>query len=88
MMTKVRGGKTKFGLADASAKAKNLVKMEGSSAASATGTTHSFSEEEKLSFCDWMNYTLKDDADLAKVLPIESEGMALFEAVHDGILLW
>ena len=51
------------------------------------GTTHSFSEEEKLAFCDWINYQLEDDADL-KNLPISEEGNALFEALYDGIILW
>ena len=53
-----------------------------------TGTTHSFSEEEKLAFCDWINYQLEEDADLKNHLPISEEGNALFEALYDGIILW
>ena len=52
------------------------------------GTTHSFSEEEKLAFCDWINYQLEDDPDLQTQLPIPEEGYALFEALYDGIVLW
>ena len=53
-----------------------------------SGTTHSFSEEEKLAFCDWINYQLEEDPDLQKHLPIPEDGNALFEAVHDGLILW
>lgn len=53
-----------------------------------SGTTHSFSEEEKLAFCDWINYQLEEDPDLQKHLPIAEDGNALFEAVHDGLILW
>ena len=52
------------------------------------GTTHSFAEEEKLAFVDWINFQLENDADLAKVLPISEEGSGLFEAVKDGLVLW
>ena len=86
----VRNSKTTFGLAEASSKARDVIKIEGSSSSSAIGTTHSFSEEEKLSFCDWINYTLKDDQDLQthNLVPIAAEGMQLFEAVHNGIVMW
>ena len=53
-----------------------------------TGTTHSFSEEEKLAFCDWINYQLEDDGDLKDHLPILEEGNALFEALYNGVILW
>lgn len=52
------------------------------------GTTHSFAEEEKLAFVDWINFQLENDADLAKVLPISEEGSGLFDAVKDGLVLW
>lgn len=55
---------------------------------SLSGTTHSFSEEEKLAFVDWINYQLEEDADLKNHLPVAEEGSALFEAVHDGLILW
>ena len=53
-----------------------------------SGTTHSFSEEEKLAFVDWINYQLEEDADLKNHLPVPEEGDALFSAVHDGLILW
>ena len=62
--------------------------MNTPSPVSLAGTTHSFSEEEKLAFCDWINYQLEEDADLQKHLPISEEGNGLFEAVHDGLILW
>lgn len=55
---------------------------------SSTGTTHSFSEEEKLAFCDWINYQLEEDADLKTHLPIAEDGDALFKALFDGLILW
>lgn len=53
-----------------------------------SGTTHSFSEEEKIAFVDWINYQLEDDPDVKKTLPVSEEGNGLFTAVHDGIVLW
>ena len=52
------------------------------------GTTHSFSEEEKLAFVDWINYQLENDTDLAGVIPIKEEGEALFQAVYTGLVMW
>ncbi|XP_065192722.1 plastin-2-like [Sycon ciliatum] len=85
MMEQVRSKKTKFGLAEASEKTKKLVKVEGMSAASSAGTTHSFDEDETVSFSDWINYVLKDDADVQSKLPIGPGD--LFDAGSDGILL-
>ena len=53
-----------------------------------SGTQHSFSEEEKLAFVDWINYQLEEDPDIQTLLPIPEDGNALFEAVHDGLILW
>jgi len=50
-------------------------------------TTHSFSDEEKVAFADYINNALKKDADLKSVLPIKVDDMSLFSACHDGILL-
>lgn len=61
--------------------------MGGTSAASADGTAHSYSDEEKLAFVDWINYALKDDPDLKNVLPIAEKGDALFKACSNGIVL-
>jgi len=56
--------------------------------ASATGAQHSFSDEEKASFVDYINDCLRDDPDLKHLkLPINPENMDLFNAVKDGILI-
>lgn len=88
MFKKVQEGKVKFGLADQAEKAKKLVVVGGLSEGSAEGTTHSFSEEEKLAFVDWINYQLENDADLKLTLPIPEDGDGLFKSVYDGLVLW
>jgi len=51
-------------------------------------TTHSFSDEEKVAFADYINNALKKDADIGKThLPINTEDMSLFSAVKDGLVL-
>jgi len=56
--------------------------------ASKTGAQHSFSDEEKASFGDYINDCLKNDADLKHIgLPLNPDGMDLFRAVKDGILI-
>jgi len=87
MYSKVKKGKVTFKLADTAEKAKKLVTVGGLSEASAEGTTHTFSEEEKIAFVDWINYQLEDDPDVKKALPISEDGDGLFTAVHDGIIL-
>lgn len=66
----------------------NLQHLGGTSEASNEGTTHSVRFEEQLAFSDWINSNLKQDPDLKHILPIDSEGKKLYEAVKDGILLW
>ena len=88
MYEKVKSEKKGFKLAETADKAKNIITVGGMSTASAEGTAHSFSEEEKLAFVDWINFQLAEDADLKKVLPIAEDGDGLFKAVHDGIVLW
>ena len=48
MYRKVKASKKSFGLHSTAEKAKKLVTVSGLSEASAEGTTHSFSEEEKV----------------------------------------
>eukprot|EP01101_Sappina_pedata_P008141 TRINITY_DN445_c0_g1_i2.p1 TRINITY_DN445_c0_g1~~TRINITY_DN445_c0_g1_i2.p1 ORF type:complete len:510 (+),score=317.79 TRINITY_DN445_c0_g1_i2:53-1582(+) len=50
-------------------------------------TTHSFSDEEKVAFADYINNALKKDADLKTHLPISTSDMSLFEATKDGLVL-
>jgi len=56
---------------------------------SATGASHSFSDEEKVSFVDYINDVLSQDPDLRHLhFPLNPEGMDLFtSAVRDGILM-
>lgn len=88
MYSRVKSGKTTYKLAETSEKAKTIIKTGGLSAASAEGTQHAFSEEEKEAFTDWINFQLEADPDLKQQLPISESGDALFRAVHDGIVLW
>jgi plastin-1 len=60
---------------------RNKVEKEGG-----TGY-HTFSNEETKSFADIISFSLQGDADLADLLPIDSETDALFGAVGNGILL-
>eukprot|EP01112_Ceratiomyxa_fruticulosa_P020761 TRINITY_DN7167_c0_g1_i1.p1 TRINITY_DN7167_c0_g1~~TRINITY_DN7167_c0_g1_i1.p1 ORF type:complete len:614 (+),score=141.52 TRINITY_DN7167_c0_g1_i1:270-2111(+) len=50
-------------------------------------TSHSYSEEEKIAFVDWINGTMKKDADLKDRIPMSEADDSLFKACHDGILL-
>eukprot|EP01134_Creolimax_fragrantissima_P002931 CFRG2931T1 len=61
----------------------------GTTKASATGTTHSATEDEKVAFVDWINYSLGSDEDLKKTgaVPMSEQGDALYSACHDGILM-
>lgn len=91
MMRRVRvsGSKNASSLYKVVKKVEKTIKLGGTSAASAADTTHAYSEEETVAFADWINYSLSDDADCKKHLPISTErqGVALFDAVKDGILL-
>ncbi len=88
MYTNVRDKKKKFALADQADKAKKLVVVGGVSEGSAEGTQHSFPEEEKLAFVDWINFQLENDADLSGIVPIEETGDGLFKSVYNGLVLW
>lgn len=51
-------------------------------------TQHSYSEEEKVAFVDWITDCLGKDADLKEKFPMSSTDDSLFKACTDGILLW
>ncbi|KNC81265.1 hypothetical protein SARC_06396 [Sphaeroforma arctica JP610] len=61
----------------------------GTTKASASGTTHSATEDEKVAFVDWINYSLGEDEDLKKsgVVPVSQDGDSLYTACHDGVLM-
>lgn len=52
-----------------------------------SGSSHSYSDEEKQAFAEFINNSLSDDVDLKSLLPISTDGEALFTACKDGILL-
>lgn len=68
-------------------KKENLQHLGGMSEASSEGTTHSVRQEEQAAFSNWINIKLKDDTDLKHLLPLDSNGDNLYEAIKDGILL-
>ncbi|KAM9802436.1 plastin-2 isoform 1-T1 [Syngnathus typhle] len=51
------------------------------------GTQHSYSEEEKVAFVNWINTSLENDPDCKHVLPADPDTDELFTAVGDGIIL-
>ncbi|KAM9804535.1 plastin-2 [Neosynchiropus ocellatus] len=52
-----------------------------------SGTQHSYSEEEKVAFVNWINQALEKDQDCQHVLPADPNSDDLFRAVGDGIVL-
>jgi hypothetical protein len=50
--------------------------------------THSFSDEEKAGFVEYINGALRNDKDLAHLgFPLNPDGMDIFRAISDGLLL-
>uniref|UniRef100_A0A8B9HEY5 Lymphocyte cytosolic protein 1 (L-plastin) n=1 Tax=Astyanax mexicanus TaxID=7994 RepID=A0A8B9HEY5_ASTMX len=70
---------------------KAINKKEGICAVAGTseqsGTQHSYSEEEKVAFVNWINKALEKDPDCKHVLPMDPSSNDLFTAVGDGIVL-
>ncbi|XP_048834900.1 plastin-2 [Brienomyrus brachyistius] len=66
-------------------------KKEGICAVAGTseqsGTQHSYAEEEKVAFVNWVNKALEKDPDCQHVLPMNPNNDDLFKAVGDGIVL-
>lgn len=54
---------------------------------SSSGTTHSFSDEEKYTFTNMINEIVKGDEDLKEMIPIDAESDDLWHACSNGILL-
>ncbi|XP_028292784.1 plastin-2 [Gouania willdenowi] len=52
-----------------------------------SGTQHSYSEEEKVAFVNWINKALEKDGDCKHILPMDPSENDLFTAVGDGIVL-
>ncbi|CAM9143720.1 unnamed protein product, partial [Lampetra fluviatilis] len=64
-----------------------LCAVGGLSDISSEGTQHSYSEEEKVAFVNWINVALERDADCRHVLPMDPDTDALFRSMGDGIVL-
>lgn len=61
--------------------------LGGTSELSSEGTQHSYSEEEKYAFVNWINKALENDPDCRHVVPMNPNTDDLFKAVGDGIVL-
>lgn len=61
--------------------------LGGTSELSSEGTQHSYSEEEKYAFVNWINKALENDPDCRHVIPMNPNTDDLFKAVGDGIVL-
>ncbi|XP_067312950.1 plastin-3 isoform X1 [Pseudorasbora parva] len=64
-----------------------ILAIGGTSELSSAGTQHSFSEEERFAFVNWINTALEKDPDCKHVLPMNPNTDSLFKAVGDGIVL-
>ncbi|XP_070960393.1 plastin-3-like [Oncorhynchus clarkii lewisi] len=65
-----------------------ILAIGGTSELSSEGTQHSFSEEERYAFVNWINAALAKDPDCKHVLPMNpNTPNSLFTAVGDGIIL-
>uniref|UniRef100_A0A8C5E6G4 Plastin-3 n=1 Tax=Gouania willdenowi TaxID=441366 RepID=A0A8C5E6G4_GOUWI len=68
-------------------KKEGIFAVKGLSQQSSEGTQHSFSEEERYAFANWINTALNGDPDCGKILPICPNSDELFECLEDGIVL-
>ncbi|KAM9500747.1 plastin-1 [Clarias gariepinus] len=59
----------------------------GTSGSSSQGTQHSYSDEEKVAFVNWINKALANDPDCQHFIPMDPNTDSLFTSVKDGILL-
>ncbi|XP_030630401.1 plastin-1 [Chanos chanos] len=59
----------------------------GMSEISSEGTQHSYADEEKVAFVNWINKALANDPDCKHFIPLDPENDSLFKSVKDGILL-
>ncbi|XP_066505375.1 plastin-3 [Hoplias malabaricus] len=64
-----------------------ILAIGGTSELSSAGTQHSYSEEEKFAFVNWINTALEKDPDCKHVLPMNPNTDDLFKAVGDGVVL-
>uniref|UniRef100_A0AAY4DBQ9 Calponin-homology (CH) domain-containing protein n=1 Tax=Denticeps clupeoides TaxID=299321 RepID=A0AAY4DBQ9_9TELE len=65
-------------------KKEGIYSVGGTSEQSSAGTQHSYSEEEKVAFVNWINKALEKDPDCQHVLPMDPTTNDLFTAMGDG----
>ncbi|XP_009687268.1 plastin-1 [Struthio camelus] len=68
-------------------KKQGITAIGGTSSISSEGTQHSYSEEEKVAFVNWINKALQDDPDCKHLLPMDPSDASLFKSLADGIIL-
>ncbi|XP_072266024.1 plastin-2 [Pyxicephalus adspersus] len=68
-------------------KKEGICAIGGTSEQSSAGTQHSYSEEEKYAFVNWINKALEKDPDCKHVIAMNPDTDDLFKAVGDGIVL-
>ncbi|XP_048460444.1 plastin-1 [Rhincodon typus] len=68
-------------------KKEGICAIGGMSDRSSEGTQHSYEEEEKVAFVNWINKALDGDPDCKHLIPMDANSDRLFSAVGDGILL-
>ncbi|KAK2495973.1 hypothetical protein MC885_011796, partial [Smutsia gigantea] len=68
-------------------KREGITAIGGTSSISSEGTQHSYSEEEKVAFVNWINKALEDDPDCKHLIPMNPSDGSLFKSLADGILL-
>ncbi|XP_028832941.1 plastin-1 [Denticeps clupeoides] len=59
----------------------------GTSGISSEGTQHSYADEEKVAFVNWINKALAKDPDCKHLVPMDPENESLFKSVKDGVVL-
>uniref|UniRef100_I3IWF9 Plastin 3 n=1 Tax=Oreochromis niloticus TaxID=8128 RepID=I3IWF9_ORENI len=59
----------------------------GTSGNTSEGTQHSYADEEKVAYVNWINNSLAKDPDCQHLLPMNPDDESLFTSVRDGILL-
>ncbi|KAM6907095.1 plastin-3 [Xenentodon cancila] len=64
-----------------------ILAIGGTSELSSEGTQHSYSEEERYAFVNWINSALEKDPDCQHVVPMDPNTDSLFTSVGDGIVL-
>ncbi|KAK7922668.1 hypothetical protein WMY93_009570 [Mugilogobius chulae] len=64
-----------------------ILAIGGTSELSSEGTQHSYSEEERFAFVNWINSALEKDPDCRHVLPMNPNTDSLFTSLGDGIVL-